>query len=46
VLDAATLRDHARGVLAHGKVPDEFVIGALPRNAMGKVARGQLSLPN
>jgi acyl-CoA synthetase (AMP-forming)/AMP-acid ligase II len=46
VLDAAKLRDHARGELAHGKVPDEFVIGALPRNAMGKVARGQLSLPN
>jgi acyl-CoA synthetase (AMP-forming)/AMP-acid ligase II len=43
VLDAGELRDYARGVLAHGKVPDKFVIGALPRNAMGKVARGQLS---
>lgn len=36
------LREQARGVLAHGKVPDLFVVGPLPRNAMGKVARAQL----
>ena len=42
VADPAELRELARGVLAHGKVPDEFVIGVLPRNAMGKVARAQL----
>ncbi|MGV0793490.1 class I adenylate-forming enzyme family protein [Mycolicibacterium sp. XJ1819] len=42
VAEAATLRDAAREVLAHGKVPDDFVIGVLPRNDMGKVARTQL----
>jgi acyl-CoA synthetase (AMP-forming)/AMP-acid ligase II len=41
-VDAAQLRSQARGVLAHGKVPDEFVVGVLPRNAMGKVARAHL----
>ena len=40
--DAAWLRQQARGMLAHGKVPDEFVVGLLPRNAMGKVTRAQL----
>lgn len=44
-LDAAELRTQAREVLSHGKVPDEFVIAVLPRNAMGKVARGQLAAP-
>lgn len=43
--DAATLRQLARGSLAHGKVPDEFVIDVLPRNAMGKVVRAQLKYP-
>lgn len=43
VLDTAELREYARDVLAHGKVPDEFVVQMLPRNAMGKVARGQLA---
>lgn len=42
-LDPEVLREQARGVLAHGKVPDEFIAGTLPRNAMGKVARGQLT---
>ena len=41
-VDAAWLRRRARDMLAHGKVPDEFVVGVLPRNAMGKVARAQL----
>ena len=45
LLDAGELREYARGVLAHGKVPDEFVISVLPRNAMGKVARGELTAP-
>lgn len=40
--DAETLRAAGRELLAHGKVPDEFVVGALPRNAMGKVARTAL----
>ncbi|WP_329779557.1 class I adenylate-forming enzyme family protein [[Mycobacterium] vasticus] len=41
-MDLAQLRQQARNLLAHSKVPDEFVIGVLPRNAMGKVARTQL----
>jgi len=41
-VEPALLRQQARDMLAHGKVPDEFVVGALPRNAMGKVARAQL----
>jgi acyl-coenzyme A synthetase/AMP-(fatty) acid ligase len=41
--DPEQLRRRARGLLAHGKVPDEFVVTTLPRNAMGKVARGRLS---
>ncbi len=45
MLDPAALRDQARGVLAHGKVPDEFVVGMLPRNAMGKVVRAGLHRP-
>jgi acyl-CoA synthetase (AMP-forming)/AMP-acid ligase II len=44
-LDAGQLRGEAREVLSHGKVPDEFVVGVLPRNAMGKVARKQLTIP-
>ena len=40
--DPDELRCRARGLLSHGKVPDEFVVGTLPRNAMGKVARGEL----
>jgi malonyl-CoA/methylmalonyl-CoA synthetase len=44
VVDAAQLTDQARKVLSRGKVPDEFVIVAsLPRNALGKVVRSQLS---
>ncbi len=40
---AESLGRDASGVLSHGKVPDEFVIvGALPRNAMGKVSRPDL----
>src|SRR5690606_39418598 len=42
VVEPERLRARAREVLARGKVPDEFVIAALPRNAMGKVARGRL----
>lgn len=41
-VDPASLRQLARRMLAHGKVPDEFVVGSLPRNAMGKVARARL----
>jgi acyl-CoA synthetase (AMP-forming)/AMP-acid ligase II len=44
-VDGAQLRQQARGVLAHGKVPDEFIVCMLPRNAMGKVSRGQLRRP-
>jgi malonyl-CoA/methylmalonyl-CoA synthetase len=44
-LDVEQLRGEARQVLSHGKVPDQFVVGALPRNAMGKVARKQLVTP-
>jgi acyl-CoA synthetase (AMP-forming)/AMP-acid ligase II len=44
-LDPAELRTRAREVLSHGKVPDDVVIGTLPRNAMGKVVRGQLTIP-
>lgn len=37
------LRQQARALLAHGKVPDRFVVlDALPRNAMGKVERPRL----
>ena len=42
-LDPELLRAQARSVLAHGKVPDEFVVHTLPRNAMGKVARAELN---
>jgi acyl-CoA synthetase (AMP-forming)/AMP-acid ligase II len=41
-VDAAELRRRACAVLSHSKVPDEFVVTELPRNAMGKVARAQL----
>lgn len=41
--DADRLRGHARALLSHGKVPDEFVVvPALPRNALGKVVRTEL----
>ncbi len=41
--DADQLRAHARALLSHSKVPDEFVImQALPRNALGKVVRTEL----
>jgi acyl-CoA synthetase (AMP-forming)/AMP-acid ligase II len=43
VLDPAAVRRQAATVLSHGKVPDEvIVLGALPRNAMGKVAKKEL----
>ncbi len=42
-VDAEGLRAHARSLLSHGKVPDEFVVvPALPRNALGKVVRAEL----
>lgn len=42
--DAESLRRDAAAVLSHGKVPDAFVIvDALPRTAMGKVARPDLA---
>jgi acyl-CoA synthetase (AMP-forming)/AMP-acid ligase II len=42
-LDPADVRRQAATVLSHGKVPDEvIVLEALPRNAMGKVARAEL----
>jgi O-succinylbenzoic acid--CoA ligase len=36
-LDADALRGHCRANLARYKVPEAFVVGTLPRNAMGKV---------
>jgi acyl-CoA synthetase (AMP-forming)/AMP-acid ligase II len=43
VLDPAAVRRQAATALSHGKVPDEVVVlGALPRNAMGKVAKKEL----
>jgi acyl-CoA synthetase (AMP-forming)/AMP-acid ligase II len=36
-LDAEALRGHCRANLARYKVPEAFVVGTLPRNAMGKV---------
>ncbi|WP_328361216.1 acyl--CoA ligase [Mycobacterium sp. NBC_00419] len=42
-LDADFLRGRAREMVSHGKVPDDFVIGPLPRNAMGKVVKGTLT---
>lgn len=41
-VDPGELRRQARGVLSHGKMPHEFIVDWLPRNAMGKVARGRL----
>ncbi|MGI9162624.1 MAG: class I adenylate-forming enzyme family protein [Mycobacterium sp.] len=41
------LRRQARALVAHGRVPDEFVIvAALPRNAMGKIERPRLLRPS
>jgi malonyl-CoA/methylmalonyl-CoA synthetase len=40
--DIAELRRQAAELIAHGKVPDEFILTELPRNAMGKVVRAQL----
>ena len=41
--DVEQLRAHARALLSHSKVPDEFVVvQKLPRNALGKVARAEL----
>jgi malonyl-CoA/methylmalonyl-CoA synthetase len=42
-LDPAELRTRTRGLLSHGKVPDEVVVQQLPRNAMGKVVRSELA---
>jgi acyl-CoA synthetase (AMP-forming)/AMP-acid ligase II len=43
VLDPAAVRRHVATAVSHGKVPDEVVIlAALPRNAMGKVAKKEL----
>lgn len=44
-IDPTQLRVRSGELLAHGKLPDEFVIGKLPRNAMGKIARSELSYP-
>jgi malonyl-CoA/methylmalonyl-CoA synthetase len=41
-VDSTSLHHYARRLLSHAKVPDDFVIRPLPRNAMGKVARGDL----
>jgi long-chain acyl-CoA synthetase len=38
-LDASTLSSHCAGQLARYKVPEDWRICPLPRNAMGKVAR-------
>lgn len=43
-LDPRELKASARELLSHGKAPDAMVVGELPRNAMGKVARGQLRI--
>jgi acyl-CoA synthetase (AMP-forming)/AMP-acid ligase II len=42
-LGSASLRRQAQEVLPHGKVPDSIIVRALPRNAMGKVARRGLA---
>lgn len=42
-MDVEQLRQKARKRWAHSKVPDEFVVGVSPCNAMGKVARKQLN---
>jgi malonyl-CoA/methylmalonyl-CoA synthetase len=42
-LDPVEVRTQARSLLSHGKVPDEIVVQTLPRNAMGKVVRGELA---
>ena len=42
-VDPQFLVSQAREMLSHGKVPDEFVVGPLPRNAMGKVVKRQLA---
>jgi len=42
----AMLRSAAQALLAHAKVPDEFVVvEELPRNAMGKIERPRLVRP-
>ena len=42
-LDPDVVRRQSATVLSHGKVPDQvIVLEALPRNAMGKVARAEL----
>ena len=37
-VDMEALRAHCRANLARYKVPEAFVVGTLPRNAMGKVS--------
>ncbi len=37
-IDIEALRAHCRANLARYKVPEAFVVGTLPRNAMGKVS--------
>jgi acyl-CoA synthetase (AMP-forming)/AMP-acid ligase II len=41
-LDGDALRSHCRANLARYKVPEAFVVGTLPRNAMGKVMVAEL----
>jgi acyl-CoA synthetase (AMP-forming)/AMP-acid ligase II len=42
-LDIELLREHCATNLARYKVPQEWRVGALPRNAMGKVVRAEVS---
>lgn len=45
-LDGEELAEHCRASLARFKVPREFhVMGALPKNAVGKLVKGQLKTP-
>lgn len=41
-LDISTLTTHCAGELARYKVPEQWRIGRLPRNAMGKVIRSEV----
>jgi long-chain acyl-CoA synthetase len=42
-LDTDALRSHCRANLARYKVPEQFLVRPLPRNAMGKVSRPEVS---
>lgn len=41
-VDEATLESHCRAALARYKVPERWLVGPLPRNAMGKVVHPEV----